>query len=88
MHKAGIHEWTQAVMSQGEQTHLPPTDISNTETRCHITDSDMATKQRMMTEICCSSSLLILKQHGKHPLPTFFPAHHAERQDKEMGHDM
>jgi len=78
-HEAGIHEQTQAAMSQGEQTHLPPTDISNTETRCHIVDSDVATKWQTMTEICHSSSLLILKQHGKHPLPTFFPADHADR---------
>jgi len=35
-------------ISQGEQTHIPPiTYVSNTESRCHVADSNMATKQQL-----------------------------------------
>ena len=59
---ASTYEQTQATTSQGETACLPPIHFSDTESRCHITDGDMATKWQMMM-----SSLSLLGDHGEYP---------------------
>ena len=51
------------------------TDLTNTESRCHVTHSDVATKRRMTTSSRRSLLLYILQFHGEYPphRPPFNP---------------
>jgi len=61
----------------------PTTDPSNMASRCHVTDSDVATKWWTTTDIHHLSSLCILGCHGEYPHPMFVPNHLAETQDND-----
>jgi len=48
-HSQMTYEQTKAMMSRGETARLPPIHFSDTESRCHVADSDVATKRWMTT---------------------------------------